>query len=304
MKKDLPWNVPKPISTCDVRLDECTVTTVRRYGNPSGSRLILTHGNGFAIDVYYPFWSLFTGEFDVMVYDLRNHGWNSVSDRRNHNIPTLIADHDLILDAIFRDYGEKTTVGVFHSLSTLVTLLSFNDYRYSALVLFDPPLCKPAASEAEFDAAAERTAALARQRSERFASEQQFVELLAFVPGFARVLPGVRELMARSMLRKTEDGKAYELRCPRDYEAQIAEYVRSFSPLLDLTTLACPTKVVGADPTVPYAYLPTFDLSHAMAVDYDFVPEASHFLQLEKPEECAAILWQFLERQGLAQNRI
>ena len=193
MTNDSPWNVPEPILTHDVQLDDRTVTTVRRHGNPSGPRLILTHGNGLAVDVYYPFWSQLAGDFDLMIYDLRNHGWNDVGERQDHNIPTLISDHDLILDAIFRDFGEKTTIGVFHSLSTLITLLSFNDHRYSALVLFDPPLCKPAASETEFDAAAERAAGMARIRTERFSSEQQYVELLAIVPGFTRLVPGLRE---------------------------------------------------------------------------------------------------------------
>ena len=298
MTETTTWTIPDPLATCDVQLDDRTVTEVRRHGNPSGPRLVLSHGNGLAVDLYYPFWSLFADDFDLTIYDLRNHGWNSVGAQRDHNIPTLMSDHDLILDAIHREYGEKPTVGVFHSLSTLVTMLSFNN-RYSALVLFDPPLCKPAASELEFIEAAERTAALARRRTSRFKSEQQFAEVLAFVPGFDRVVPGVRELMARSVLRKTADGEAYELRCPRDYEAQIAEYVRSFSPLLDLTTLTCPTKVIGADPALPYAYLPTFDLRHASAVDYDFVPEASHFLQLEQPEQCAAMVREYLAGQGI-----
>ena len=287
------WTIPEPLATCDVRLDESTVTTVRRHGNPSGPRLVLAHGNGLAVDLYYPFWSLLANDFDLMVYDLRNHGWNEVGAQRDHNIPTLIFDHDLILDAIVREYGEKTTVGVFHSLSTLVALLSFND-AYSALILFDPPLCKPAASEQEFIEAAEQTAAMTRRRTERFTSEQQYAEVLAIVPGFARVVPGVRDLMARSTLRESADKMGYELRCPREYEAQIAEYVRSFSPLLDLSTLICPTKVIGADPTLPYAYLPTFDLSHASAVDYDFVPQASHFLQLEQPVRCAAMVREYL----------
>ena len=287
------WTIPEPLATCDVRLDESTVTTVRRHGNPSGPRLVLTHGNGLAADLYYPFWSLLADDFDLMVYDLRNHGWNAVGVQRDHNIPTLILDHDIILDAIVREYGEKTTVGVLHSLSTLVALLSFND-AYSALVLFDPPLCKPAASELEFIEAAERTAAMTRRRTERFTSQEQYAEVLSIVPGFARVVPGVCDLMARSTLRKTAEGDGYELRCPRDYEAQIAEYVRSFSPLLDLSTLICPTKVIGADPTLPYAYLPTFDLSHASAVDYDFVPQASHFLQLEQPVRCAEMVREYL----------
>ena len=78
------------------------------------------------------------------------------------------------------------------------------------------------------------------------------------------------------------------------------DYVRSFSPLVDLETLPCPTKVVGADPTLPYAYLPTFDLSHVMTVDYDFIPDATHLLQLEKPSECAAAVQQFLENNGIS----
>ena len=223
------WTIPEPLATFDVRLDESTVTTVRRHGNPSGPRLVLTHGNGLAVDLYYPFWSLLADDFDLMVYDLRNHGWNEVGVRRDHNIPTLIFDHDIILDAMVSEFGEKTTVGVFHSLSTLVALLSFNN-AYSALILFDPPLCKPAASELEFIEAAERTAAMTRRRTERFKSEEQYAEVLAIVPGFANVVPGVRDLMARTTLRESGDG--YELRCPREYEAQIAEYVRSFSPLL------------------------------------------------------------------------
>ena len=78
------------------------------------------------------------------------------------------------------------------------------------------------------------------------------------------------------------------------------DYVRSFSPLVDLETLPCPTKVVGADPTLPYAYLPTFDLSHVMTVDYDFIPDATHLLQLEKPSECVAAVRQFLENNGIS----
>ena len=293
------WEIPEPHSVRDFRLDDDTVTTVRRHGNPSGLRLILSHANGLAIDLYYPFWSLLADDFDLIIYDLRNHGWNAVGPHRNHNISSLIRDHDLILESIDRSYGKKPTVGVFHSLSTLVTILS-NTEPYSALVLFDPPLCKPAASEAQFDAAAERTAAMTRRRSVTFRTKDEFVALLEFMPGFSRLVPGVRELMASTTLRRRSEGEGYELRCPREYEAQIAEYVRSFAPLLDLKVLSCPTKVIGADPTLPYAYLPTFDLSHATAVDYDFLPEATHFLQLEQPQQCAALLREFLKKSGVS----
>jgi len=147
----------------DVRLDAETVTTLRQHGNPSGPRLVISHGSGLAVDLYYPFWLLLADDFDLMVYDLRNHGWNSVGAQRDHNIPTLIHDHDVVLESIDRVYGSKPTVGIFHSLATVVTLLSFSRI-YSALVLFDPPLTKPGASQIELHEAAERAAAMIRNR--------------------------------------------------------------------------------------------------------------------------------------------
>lgn len=70
--------------------------------------------------------------------------------------------------------------------------------------------------------------------------------------------------------------------------------------LIDFDSLRCPTKVIGADPTLPYSYLPTLDLSDMMTVDYDFLPGATHFLQLERPAECVARMREFLEPMGLA----
>ena len=291
--------IPEPISVCEIRLHDGSITTVRRHGNPSGLRLVLSHGNGLAIDLYYPFWSLLIDDFDVMVYDIRNHGWNSVGAQRNHNIPVLMHDHDLILVDIARRYGDKPAVGVFHSLSALISLLSFSR-RFSAQVLFDPPLCKPTANEAEFDAAVERRAAMIRRREHRFRTKKEFAEFLAYMRGFRRVLPGVRELMASTTLRRTSDGEDFELRCPREYEAQITDYIRSFSPLIDLEGLPCPTKIIGADPTLPDTYLPAFDLSKMLTVDYDFLPESTHLLQLETPVKCAALLRDFLARNRLA----
>ncbi|MDE2851835.1 MAG: alpha/beta hydrolase [Acidobacteriota bacterium] len=293
------WKVPEPLALDEVRLDEETVTTVRRHGRPDAPlRLVLSHGNGLAIDAYYPFWSLLADEFDLVVYDVRSHGWNSVGEQTSHNIPTMIHDHDVLAGAIAERYGDKPTVGVFHSLTTIVAILSFSD-PYSALVLFDPPFCKPAASETEFDDAADRATALTRRRASYFQSEEEFSDLLRYSPVYARVLPGVRELVAATTLRLAEDGEGRELRCPREFEAQVSEYVRSFAPLLDLSLLSCPTKVIGADPTLPYAYLPSFDLAHIRNVDYDFIADSSHFLQLEKPAECVAMLRAFLRQTGL-----
>lgn len=298
MTTEAVWEIPEPLSVCEVRLDDRTVTTVRQHGNASGPRLVLSHGNGFAIDLYFPFWSLLANGHELIVYDIRNHGWNRVGELSDHNVPTLIRDHNLILDRIDQVYGNKPTVGIYHSLSSIVPLLSSANL-YSALILFDPPLCRPGASQVELHAAAEKGAAQIRRRGYRFNSREDFADFLRYIPAFARVVPGVRELVAQTTLRQSADGEAYELRCPREYEAQLMDYTRSFFPLVDLESLSCPTKIVGADPTLPYSYLPTFDLSNVMKVDYDFIPEATHLLQLERPEECAAAVREFLSHLEL-----
>ena len=92
---------------------------------------------------------------------------------------------------------------------------------------------------------------------------------------------------------------ASELRCPREYEAQIIDYAGVYGVAVHFDEIRCPVKVIGADPTLPFSYLPTMDLSDILSVDYDFLPEATHFLQLEKPHECAAALTEFLRSLGM-----
>ncbi len=293
------WQLPTPLSTHDVRVDDNTFITIRRHGNPDGPRLLLSHGNGLAIDLYYPYWSLLANEFDLFVHDLRNHGWNSVGRLEGHNVPTMVDDHDRILEAIDLSYGHKPTAGVFHSVASMVTLMSpAKGSGYEALILFDPPLCKPGRNYEDFENAALRTAAGARRRTQNFHSLRQLIEVLSVVPNYSRTEPGVWELLARTTLRKRDDGEGYMLRCPREYEAQIIDYASVFAVGINFDSFKCPIKVIGADPILPYSFLPTLDLSDVLSVDYDFLPDATHFLQLEQPKECAKITRKFLEDIG------
>ena len=290
------WDVPEPLSTHDVRVDEDTVITLRRHGNPAGPRLVLSHGNGLAIDLYYPFWSLLTDDFDVIVYDLRNHGWNPAGPLMSHSLPTLVQDNDRVIKAIDRRYGNRPKIGVYHSISALVTLLSPNrGSDFAARVLFDPPLCKPGRGLQEFEAAATRLSDMTRHRAPHFRTREELASVLPFLPHFQHVVPGVPDLFARTTLRPCASGDGYELCCPREYEAQITQYAGAFSVLVDLGSLVSPTKVIGADPTLPYSYLPTLDLSDVFTVGYDFLPDATHFLQLEQPQECVKVMLEFLE---------
>ena len=280
----------------EVKMDEASSILLRRHGNPDGNRLILSHGNGLAIDFYYPFWSHLTDDFDLIVYDMRNHGWNAVGGLENHSVPTLVSDHDRVLKEIGRQFGQKPQVGVFHSLSCLTPLISESKgSEYSALVLFDPPLCKPGRNFRDFEEAANRMAKSARRRSHQFKTKSAFTELFGIFPTYKAAVPGTVDLLADTTLRESPDGSGFELRCPREYEAQIIDYASVFGAFIDFAKIRCPVKVLGADPTLPYSYLPSLNLSDISSVDYDFLPDATHMLQLEQPEECAAIMREFIE---------
>ena len=294
------WIVPEPSTVFQVCSGDGATIAVRRHGNPHGLRLVLSHGNGFAIDAYYPFWSLFTDRFDVFIHDFRNHGWNPVTDRRMHKVPTFISDSEEIVRDIDRRFGEKRKIGLFHSLSTLTALhQAAGNGGFSGLVLFDPPICPPGGFPHDLQDIGRRLGMRARRRRDRFETPEDFSTYLSRMAMFERVRPGVVDLIARTTLRRAAGGPGYELCCPRDYEAQIFEYIFCWTMTLDLERVACPVKAIGADPTVAGSFMPSMDLGELERIDYDYIPEGTHLLQLEEPETCAAMVLEFVEDHGL-----
>ncbi len=296
------WEIPEPLSTLDVQVDDDSVIVLRRHGNPDGPRLVLSHGNGLAIDLYYPFWSLLISDFDLVVHDLRNHGWNRVGIQEDHSVDSFARDHDRIFEAIESAYGVKPTVGVFHSISALASMHTpSRGANYSALALFAPPLCNTG-RYAEFELLARRTADMIRRRTPWFRSREELADLHSYLPVFHRSVPGVFELVARTTLRESETGQGFELRCPFEYEAQIWDHVSEYAVSVDFGGLRCPVKILAADPAWQYPSVPTFDYEGS-GVDHEMVPGTTHFLQLDKPEECAAVLRRFLEGLGILGGR-
>lgn len=294
--------VPAPESVFEVRAADGYTLIVRRHGNPNGLRLILSHGNGLAIDAYYPFWSLLVDRFDCFVHDVRNHGWNPVDhDLLRHNVPFFVNDGIRIVRDIERRFGPKPTIGVFHSLSTILALHQASTSEcFDALVLFDPPLCPPGGLPIHLQGVGTHMGARTRKLPSGFKSVEAFAVSLAENPAFGRMSREALELLARCTLRCAADADGYELRCPREYEAQILEHLFSWAITVDLDEIRCPIKAIGADPTLDYSFIPSMDLGVLVNVDYDFVPETSHFLQLEEPDVCAALVVEFLESGRLA----
>ena len=113
------FEIPIPSMTFDIVLDDGARIRMRRHGNPDGVRLLLTHGNGFAADAYYPYWQHLLPNFDLLVFDFRNHGQNVPVEPSNHNYVQFSQDLERVvlsralkwhLDRRILCYGNKTVV--------------------------------------------------------------------------------------------------------------------------------------------------------------------------------------------------
>lgn len=276
----------------------------RRVGNPTGVRLLITHGNGFAIDGYKVFFEPLLADFDVILFDMRNHGRSPVGRRSAHHYDRLALDVGEIREGIVSRFGKKTTVGVFHSFSARAAMKHAVEqgWVWDALILFDPPSVPPV-SHPLYEAMRQfeiRLVDWALQRKVNFANVDELVADFRENRAQSRWLDAARLDMANAILRTDADGA--QLVFPRELEAAI--YLQALS--LDLwpkaTEFGGPTKLIGADPDMKGAP-PTGMANRALGTEngfvYEHVPGGGHLLQIEQPEKCRASMLSFLRERGL-----
>ncbi len=303
----MQFDLPAPHLSFDVALDDGANIRVRRHGNADGVRLLLTHGNGFAADAYYPYWRHLLQDFDVVVFDFRNHGRNVPVVPPQHSYAQLAGDLERVVQEVGRRLGERPTVGLFHSMSGRTAMKHALEigWRWDALVLFDPPNVPPPdhaayAAMAEFE---KKLTAWARQRRRRFAAIEELAEEYRQSRAALRWVDGAQELMARAVLRKSPDGDGYELVCDPENEAAIYAEAMTLNLWPRASEFGGPVKLIGADPAMkgaPATAAANAALGRDGGYDYSFVEGAGHLLQIEQPEECVRLTLEFLARHRLA----
>ncbi len=300
------WTVPEPHKTFDLTMADGAVIRVRRHGNPDGPRLVLCHGNGFATDAYLPFWSLLADDYDLVLYDQRNHGQNPRHDVAHHDVPYFVSDMAEVRAGIDATLGAKPTAGLFHSISSITAISDAldNGMRWDAMVLFDPPLITSPDDPLHevtygFEIGLSKWAA---GRPDRFADPAVLGAAFKKSYTLRRWVDGEHELMARSILCEDPAEGDWTLCCPREGESKVYHTNAHLDLCPRIGELPGPVKFICSDPDEKDALAPgkvNREMHARFGHPYEMVPGTSHLLQVEKPAECARIAKAFLAECGL-----
>lgn len=283
------------------------IVRVRRHGRTDAAvRLLISNGNGFAIDGYYPFWGPLAERFEVVAFDMRNHGQNprAASGKDGHTYAQMTLDLARVVREVEARLGGKPTAGVFHSMAARTAMKHAVElgFPWAALILFDPPNVPPPGHRVYeiMDAFERRLAEWALKRPARFADPSELARQYAETRAHSTWVPGAHELMARAVLRR--DGDGWTLSCPRELEASIYLQAMTLNLWPAPAEYGGPVKLIGADPGMRGAAGPAL-ANRALAEDlgyaYEAIPGTGHLLQVQKPAECRQAMLAFLDGLGI-----
>ncbi|MEE3280930.1 MAG: alpha/beta hydrolase [Pseudomonadota bacterium] len=300
----MTFKISTPAQTVDISMDDGAIIRVRRHSEGK-QRLLFSHGNGFAIDAYYPLWRLFLASFEVVVFDVRNHGQNPRHELASHHIDRFVLDFESIYARIPEEFGVKPTVAVFHSISAITGLLQNLKYgqRWDALLAVDPPVI-PEAGHALYQRAHAFELKLrdwAVRRTQQFSSPNELTQTLMNMKRLNRWQDGSHKLMAVATLVQNSTG--CELACPGTYESQIYDGNAKLNIWAQLAGLKGPVRFLGADPKIEGAWPPAFvnqAIHTELGLPYSCITETTHMMQIERPQAVADELACFIHDTGIA----
>ena len=124
------FEIPAPHQTFDIPLEDGARIRIRRHGNPAGVRLLLTHGNGFAADAYYPYWQHLLGQFDHYV---RDHKYATRSEAIRQLLRETLTEQGFADDAT--DAAATLTIVYDHHRAALMEKLMHLQHEHAHLVV-------------------------------------------------------------------------------------------------------------------------------------------------------------------------
>ena len=284
--------VPVPHETFDLVMGDEAVVRVRRHGNADGVRLFVSHGNGFASTATIRSGGPLAEQFEVIAFDVRNHGQNprASSGADGHTYAQMTLDLERIVRAVaraLRAQAERRRVPLpvgAHGHEARgragLSVGGADPVRSAQRAASRPPRVRghgrlrapPRRLGDEPPRSLRRPAELARQYAETRAHSTW--------------VSGAHALMARSVLRRDETGDGWVLCCPRELEASIYLQAMTMNLWPPCDAYGGPVKLIAADPAARGAPAPAFAnraLAEDLGYEYEAIPGTGHLLQIQKP---------------------
>jgi pimeloyl-ACP methyl ester carboxylesterase len=267
-----------------------------------GPQAHFLHGNGFCAGTYTPFIKHLVNDLRVIASDVRGHGgsdFNGIQPVRSWRV--FAEDLKVIVERTSR----PPIIGMGHSLGAVATCIAAAAFPrlFNRVVLVDPVFLMPRrlATIGLMRALGLRgrlsSARAARRRRRTFRSKSEALRRLLSGRGIFKAWSPefVEAYLECGLLEK--DSESAVLACDPELEAQIFE-----STPLDVwryvKRLRCPVLAIRGEQSD--VFLPrAADRLKRLAIDCEVVTVAGtgHFPTMEKPEECAEAIREFLRRR-------
>ena len=254
------------------------------WGPDPAPRVVAVHATGFCKEVLRPVVAVLSSLVEagaVTAIDQRGHG---SSDRPEPPFDWWDLGGDVL--AVVEQIGGGGPVAVGHSAGGAAVAMAelMSPGTFSALVLVEPIIFPPPHLRQEEGPLVD--AALKRKRL--FAGPAAAAENFAVKPAFAGWHPAALTDYVEHGLRPGADG--WVLACAPEVEAEFYRMGSAHDAWDRLDELILPVTLVAGERSTTHhgAYLEDLASRFGSRPEVDIVPEASHFVVMERPELIAA----------------
>jgi pimeloyl-ACP methyl ester carboxylesterase len=268
----------------------------------SGPQVHLLHANGFCAGTYAPFVRYLTNGLHVFASDLRGHGDSDQPNLKRVKSWHIFADD---LKLLAEQTMSPPIIGMGHSLGAVTTYIAAAKFPrlFSAIILIDPSILPRwtlwwfAALKMMGLAGNRQLARAARRRRKTFQGKSEALKRFTSGRGIFQSWSRdfVEAYLECGLLEK--DAETAILKCDPELEAQIFESVPR-DVWRYAARITCPVLAIRGEHSDVFSADSAERLGHLVS-DWELVtiPDAGHFVPMGKPEKCAEVITEFIDRK-------
>jgi pimeloyl-ACP methyl ester carboxylesterase len=268
----------------------------------TGLQVHFLHGNGFCAGTYAPFIANLTDDLHIFASDIRGHGDSlDLNHRRIRNWQVFVRDIKTVIEQVMT----PPIIGMGHSLGAVTTYMAAAQYPrlFCGIVLIDPVILP---KKLLWLIAGMKFLGLtgniplvraARRRRRNFQGKKQALKLFAAGRGIFKNWSQefVQAYLECGLLER--DSQTAVLKCDPELEAQIFESV-PLNIWKYAQKITCPALVIRGELSEFFSAAAAERLNAVMAdIELETIPQSGHFPPMEKPEQCARLIADFIRRR-------